>query len=110
MKQGKTKAAKPPTTNKHLIRWVEKMAELTQPAAIYWVDGSQKEYDRLCDEMVASKTLIRLNQKTWPDAFMRAPIRAMWLALRIVHISVLIQKIMRGRQTTGSIRMRCGRS
>jgi phosphoenolpyruvate carboxykinase (GTP) len=69
MKQGKTKAAKPLTTNKHLIRWVEKMAELTQPAAIYWVDGSQKEYGRLCEEMVVSKTLIRLNQKTWPGCF-----------------------------------------
>jgi phosphoenolpyruvate carboxykinase (GTP) len=69
MKQGKTKAAKPPTTNKHLIRWVEKMAELTQPAAIHWVDGSQKEYDRLCDELVATGTFTRLNQKLWPGCF-----------------------------------------
>ena len=52
MKQGKTSIAKPLTTNKHLIRWVEKMAELTQPAAIHWVDGSQEEYDWLCDELV----------------------------------------------------------
>src|SRR6202453_4975611 len=69
MKQGKLKITKPPTTNKHLIRWVEKMAELTQPAAIQWVDGSQKEYDRLCDELVASRTFIRLNQKKWPGCF-----------------------------------------
>ena len=53
MKQGKSSIAKPLTTNKHLIRWVEKMAELTQPAAIHWVDGSQEEYDWLCDELVA---------------------------------------------------------
>jgi phosphoenolpyruvate carboxykinase (GTP) len=69
MKQGKTSSSKPPTTNKHLIRWVEKMAELTQPAAIHWVDGSQREYNRLCDEMVTSGTLIRLNQKKWPGCF-----------------------------------------
>ena len=69
MKQGKSSIAKPLTTNKHLIRWVEKMAELTQPAAIHWVDGSQKEYDWLCDEMVASGTFIRLNQKKWPGCF-----------------------------------------
>jgi phosphoenolpyruvate carboxykinase (GTP) len=69
MTQGKLRMAKPPTTNKHLIRWVEKMSELTQPAAIHWVDGSQKEYDRLCEEMVRSKTLIRLNQKQWPGCY-----------------------------------------
>ena len=69
MKQGIAAAAKPLTTNSHLIRWVEKMAELTQPAAIHWVDGSQEEYDRLCEEMVASKTLIRLNQRQWPGCF-----------------------------------------
>ena len=69
MKQKKADGGKPLTTNKHLIRWVEKMAELTQPAAIHWVDGSKKEYDRLCDEMVASGTFIRLNQKKWPGCF-----------------------------------------
>src|SRR5580704_9749368 len=69
MKVGRAALSKPLTTNKHLIRWVEKMAELTQPAAIHWVDGSQKEYDRLCDELVASGTFIRLNQKKWPGCF-----------------------------------------
>src|ERR1019366_6642956 len=58
-----------PTKNKHLIRWVEKMAELTQPAAVQWVDGSQEEYDRLCSEMVASGTFTRLNEKLWPGSF-----------------------------------------
>ena len=41
------------STNTHLLRWVEKMAELCKPAAIHWVDGSQAEYDALCGEMVA---------------------------------------------------------
>jgi phosphoenolpyruvate carboxykinase (GTP) len=58
-----------PTRNKHLIRWVEKMADLTQPAAVHWVDGSQKEYERLCGEMVASGTFIKLNQKHWPGCY-----------------------------------------
>ncbi len=69
MKQGRTSIAKPLTTNKHLIRWVEKMADLAQPAAIHWVDGSQQEYDWLCDEMVASGTFTRLNQEKWPGCF-----------------------------------------
>ena len=69
MKQERSSTAKPLTTNKHLIRWVEKMAELTQPAGIHWVDGSQQEYDWLCDELVASGTFIRLNQEKWPGCF-----------------------------------------
>jgi phosphoenolpyruvate carboxykinase (GTP) len=70
MKQGKSVIAKPLTTNKHLVRWVEKMADLTQPARIHWVDGSQQEYDWLCSEMVASGTFIRLNQEKWPGCFL----------------------------------------
>src|SRR2546426_2808976 len=37
--------ALPLSENQHLLKWVEKMAELTRPAAIHWVDGSQEEYD-----------------------------------------------------------------
>ncbi len=64
-----TPNAKPLTTNKHLIRWVEKMADLTQPAAIHWIDGSQAEYDQLCEDLVTAGTFIRLNQQLWPGCF-----------------------------------------
>ena len=69
MNQDESRSAASMTKNRHLIRWVEKMAELTQPAAIHWVDGSRQEYDRLCEEMVASGTLIRLNAEKWPGCF-----------------------------------------
>ena len=59
----------PPTTNKHLIRWVEKMADLCRPESIHWVDGSQAEYDFLCDRLVAGGTYVRLNQERWPGCF-----------------------------------------
>jgi len=58
-----------PTTNKHLIRWVEKMADLCKPARIHWVDGSQAEYDFLCEQLVKAGTFTRLNQKLWPGCF-----------------------------------------
>ncbi len=61
--------AKPLTKNEHLLRWVEKIAALTQPAAIHWVDGSQQEYDALCKEMVRSGTFLKLNEKLWPNCF-----------------------------------------
>ncbi len=59
----------PPTANKHLIRWVEKMSDLCQPDNIHWVDGSQAEYDFLCDLLVAAGTFTRLNQELWPGCF-----------------------------------------
>jgi phosphoenolpyruvate carboxykinase (GTP) len=58
-----------PTTNKHLLRWVEKMADLTQPENVYWVDGSIAEHDRLCDELVEAGTFQRLNEEKWPGCF-----------------------------------------
>ncbi len=61
--------SKPLTRNAHLIRWVEKIAALTEPSAIHWVDGSQDEYDRLCREMVATGTLTRLDETRWPGCF-----------------------------------------
>jgi len=68
--------AAPLSKNDHLLRWVQKMAELTRPERIHWVNGSQEEYDQLCEEMVESGTLIRLNQKLWPGCFLAARTRA----------------------------------
>ena len=61
--------AVPLSKNDHLLRWVEKMAELTRPAAIHWVDGSKEEYDHFCCEMVKSGTFIKLNEELWPGCF-----------------------------------------
>jgi phosphoenolpyruvate carboxykinase (GTP) len=57
------------TKNKHLIRWVEKMAELCRPENIHWVDGSQAEYDFLCERLVRAGTFTRLNQELWPGCY-----------------------------------------
>jgi phosphoenolpyruvate carboxykinase (GTP) len=62
-------ATLPLSKNEHLKKWVEKMAELTEPVAIHWVDGSQEEHDFLCAEMVAGGTLIKLNEKLWPGCY-----------------------------------------
>jgi phosphoenolpyruvate carboxykinase (GTP) len=62
-------SAAPLSRNKHLLAWVEKMAALTQPAAIHWVDGSQEEYHSLCQQMVDAGTFVKLNEKLWPGCF-----------------------------------------
>ena len=60
----------PPASNQHLLRWVEKMAELTRPAAIHWVDGSQEEYDALCAQLVAAGTFTKLDEDLWPGCYL----------------------------------------
>ncbi len=65
----KRTSARPLSANKHLLRWVEKMAELCRPQSVHWVDGSQEEYDGLCAQMVASGTLLKLNEKLWPGCY-----------------------------------------
>jgi phosphoenolpyruvate carboxykinase (GTP) len=57
------------SSNKHLLRWVEKMAELTKPDSIHWVDGSEEENEKLCAQMVGSGTFIKLNQELWPGCY-----------------------------------------
>jgi hypothetical protein len=64
-----TGSSDPLCANQRLRRWVEKTSELTKPAAIHWVDGSQEEYDLLCAQMVDSGALIKLNQGLWPGCF-----------------------------------------
>ena len=59
----------PLATNTHLLRWVEKMRQLTRPAAVHWVDGSQEEYALLCKQMVRSGTLTKLNEELWPGCY-----------------------------------------
>jgi phosphoenolpyruvate carboxykinase (GTP) len=56
--------------NEDLRRWIEDAAELCEPDTIYLCDGSQEEYDRMCQEMVDSGTFIKLNPEKRPNSFL----------------------------------------
>lgn len=60
----------PPTKNQKLINWVNEIAQLCTPDNIYWCNGSQEEYDCLCQEMVESGTFIKLNPEKRPGCFL----------------------------------------
>jgi phosphoenolpyruvate carboxykinase (GTP) len=57
------------TTNRHLLDWVEEVAALCQPDRVEWCDGSQEEYDRLCQLLVEAGTFTRLNEAKRPNSY-----------------------------------------
>ncbi|MFC0656359.1 phosphoenolpyruvate carboxykinase (GTP) [Mongoliitalea lutea] len=52
-----------------LKAWVDSMAAHFQPNAVHWCDGTQEEYDRMCQMLVDKGTFIKLNPEKRPNSF-----------------------------------------
>ncbi len=68
--QGLGLAAPAWVKNAKLIAWVADMVALCKPDAVYWCDGSQEEYDRLCQQLVDAGTFKRLNPAKRPNSYL----------------------------------------
>ncbi|MER5831631.1 phosphoenolpyruvate carboxykinase (GTP) [Streptomyces sp. NPDC002130] len=61
-----------PTNHQGLISWVNEIAELTQPDNVVWCDGSEAEYERLCEELVEKGTFRKLDPIKRPHSYYAA--------------------------------------
>ncbi|MEV7926858.1 MULTISPECIES: phosphoenolpyruvate carboxykinase (GTP) [unclassified Kitasatospora] len=65
-------SASAPTRHQRLLAWVNEIAELTQPDRVEWCDGSDEEYQRLADLLVAQGTFKKLNEEKRPNSYYAA--------------------------------------
>src|ERR1044071_9773355 len=92
-------AAKPLSNNVHLLNWVEKMAALTKPAAIHWVDGSLEEDEQLKSEMVTAGTFIKLNEELGAGAHVDLCDAALCRAVDLLEGATRVHRVVRpGRE------------
>jgi len=56
--------------NKHVRRWIERVAGHNEPDQIYWCDGSREEYDSLFQQMLEKGHCIRLNPEKRPNSYL----------------------------------------
>ena len=56
--------------NAKLIAWVADMVALCKPDTVYWCDGSEAEYQRLCQQLVDAGTFTKLNEARRPNSFL----------------------------------------
>ena len=56
--------------HEQLKSWVAEMVDLLKPEDVYWCDGSQEEYNNMCEALVEAGTFTRLNPELRPNSFL----------------------------------------
>jgi phosphoenolpyruvate carboxykinase (GTP) len=62
--------ASTPTQNPAALKWIRSIQDLCQPDEVHWCDGTDREYDELCERMVRAGTLRRLNPEKRPNSYL----------------------------------------
>ena len=58
------------TANKHVLDWIQSMADMVQPKDIVWIDGSEEQAEGLRREACSTGELIRLNEEKYPNCYL----------------------------------------
>ena len=58
------------TGNVALLKWLDKMISMCMPDHVEWCDGSDEEWEKLCELMVKGGSMIRLNEEKRPNSFL----------------------------------------
>ncbi|MFG2696935.1 phosphoenolpyruvate carboxykinase (GTP) [Kitasatospora sp. NPDC048407] len=66
------RAESAPTRHQRLVEWVNEIADLTQPDQVVWCDGSEEEYHRLAEQLVAQGTFTKLDETKRPNSYYAA--------------------------------------
>lgn len=56
-------------TDPLFLEFLSEAVNLCEPSAIHLCDGSEQEYQLLCDQLVAAGTFVKLNQERWPNSY-----------------------------------------
>ena len=89
------------TGNQKLIDWVDEWAEMLQPDAVHWCDGSAEEYDRLCQLLVDGGTFRRLDDAKRPNSYLALSDPPTSPASRTARSSAASARSTPGPPTTG---------
>ena len=55
--------------NAALKKWVAEWADILEPDDVYWCDGSEGEYNDLCEDLVLAGTFTKLNEDKRPNSY-----------------------------------------
>ncbi len=61
-----------PTGHARLLGWVREQVELCEPDDVHWCDGSDEEFNLLCDQLVEAGTLKQLDARKRPGSYWAA--------------------------------------
>ena len=98
------------TKNTTVLKWLEEMKELLNPAEVVWIDGSEEQLEEIRRLSVATGEMMKLNEEKLPGCYLHRTILTMLHVLRTVPSFAQQKERMQAPQITGAHPKRCMKS